>query len=185
MSSLRPTGLVQATLLLLSLVPPAGAQSADTGSSRPHKSVYGTLQSVDTGRNAVVMKSDGGERLAWRFPAPVVAEVSHFKPGDPMIVIYRQVTTNEKRVTAVAFPGTAPTPQYVNMTDARVLLRSAPGVGGACDQPDLGTITESMIAAGGVGEATGGCWCCARPDQSCRPGNKTGLGKALLVSCFE
>ena len=187
MGSLRSAGTLGAAVLLVSLgapTPEAGAQ-AGADPARPHKSVYGTLEKVDPSMNAVVMRSNDGERLGWRFPAAVVAEVARIKPGDPMIVIYRQISPSEKRVTAVAFPGAAPTALYVNMTGARVLLRSAPGVDGVCGRPEAGPATDQMIPSGGMGEAGGACWCCALADGSCVPGNKTGIGKALLVSCFE
>jgi len=29
------------------------------------------------------------------------------------------------------------------------------------------------------------CWCCAPAGESCNPGNKSGNGRALLVSCFQ
>lgn len=151
---------------------------------RPHKSVYGKLQSVDVARKSVVMVSDTGERLAWRFDAKVIAEAAKFKAGDPLIVIYRQVTSNEKRVTALAFPGSASTPVYVNMTDARVTLRSAPFVAGACGDPSASPVTESTIAAGGIGEAMEACWCCAPSGESCTPGTKSGQGRAFLVRCY-
>ncbi len=177
-------GLVLAALLLplSAQTPPAGAQS---DAPRTHKSVYGKLDGVDASRNGVIMKSDSGERLGWQFKPEVVAEVATFKPGDPMIVIYRQISPNEKRVTAVAFPGAASSALYVNMTGERVLLRSAPAVNDVCGQPDAGPVSESMIPVGGKGEGLEACWCCARAGQSCTPGNKTGQGKALLVSCFE
>lgn len=177
-------GLVLAVLLL-----PVGAQTppaqAPSDAPRPHKSVYGKLEGVDTSRNGVIMRSDAGERLAWQFKPEVVAEVATFKPGDPMIVIYRQISPNDKRVTAVAFPGAASSALYVNMTGERVLLRSAPAVDGVCGRPDAGPVSESMIPAGGRGEGLGACWCCASAGQSCAPSSKTGQGKALLVSCFE
>lgn len=187
MNSLRSArGLGVASLLLsLGAGTPRAAGQATVDPARPHKSVYGTLESADTSLNGVFMKSNSGERLAWRFGAAVVAEVARFKPGDPMIVIYRQLTPSEKRVTAIAFPGSAETALYVNMTGSRVLLRSAPGVGGVCGQPDAGPASDSMIPDGGMGEATGACWCCAPSGATCTPGNKTGQGKALLVSCFE
>lgn len=150
-----------------------------------HKSVYGKLQGVDTAQNSVVMKSDAGERLAWRFEPAVIAEAARFKSGDPIIVIYRQISPSEKRVTAVAFPGAATTPVYVNMTGLRVVLRSAPAVGGVCGRPDAGPISESTIPAGGRAESMEPCWCCAPSGVACTPGNKTGLGKALLVRCFQ
>jgi hypothetical protein len=154
------------------------------GPPAPHKSVYGKLQSVKD-LNGVIMTSDAGERLAWRFEPAVIAEAARFKLGDPMIVIYRQVTPSEKRVTAVAFPGTAATPLYVNMTGSRVVLRSAPAKDGACGQPSAGPIHESTIPSGGMAEVLDACWCCASPDESCTPGNRSGLGRALLVQCFE
>ena len=80
------------------------------------------------------MTEDGGAQLAWHFNAPVIAEAARFKPGDPLIVIYRQTSPKEKRVTAIAFPGTAKSPIYVNMTGDRVVLRSAAGVGDRCEQ---------------------------------------------------
>lgn len=177
-------GSVLAALLLpLDGSTPPATTPADP--PRPHKSVYGKLEGVDTSRNGVIMRSDAGERLAWQFKPEVVAEVATFKPGDPMIVIYRQISSNEKRVTAVAFPGAASSALYVNMTGERVLLRSAPAVDGVCGQPDAGPVSESMIPVGGRGEGLGACWCCTSAGQSCTPSSKTGQGKALLVSCFE
>ena len=152
---------------------------------RSYKSVYGKLESVDKSLRGVVMRSDAGERLAWRFPEAVVSEAARFQPGDAMIVIYRQLSANEKRVTALAFPGKASTPLYVNTTDARVVLRSAPAVGEVCGQADAGPVQEITIASGGVGEALEACWCCAPSGQSCTPGNRTGAGRALLVNCFQ
>jgi hypothetical protein len=179
-------GVVLGVLLLLltAPTPPAGAQAAP-GPSRPQKSVYGTLEKVDPSQRGVFMRSNDGERLAWQFPAPVVGEVARFKPGDPMIVIYRQISSSDKRVTAVAFPGAATTALYMNMTGSRVLLRSASAVEGVCGRPDAGPAIDRMIPDGGMGEADGACWCCAQADGSCVPGNKTGIGKALLISCFE
>jgi hypothetical protein len=102
-----------------------------------------------------------------------------------MIVIYRQVSPNEKRVTALAFPGAASTPIYVNTTGARVVVRSSPAVDGACGQPGAGPVSESTIPSGGLAEVLEACWCCAAPGEPCTPGNKSGLGRALLVQCFK
>ena len=152
---------------------------------RPHKSVYGKLSTVDKTLNGVAMTTDSGERMAWRFNPQVVAEAARFKPGDRMIVIYRQIASNEKRVTALAFPGSAPRPQYVNTTGSRVTVRSAAAVDGVCGTPDAGPVTESVIPAGGIAEVLEACWCCAAAGESCTPGNKSGNGRALLVHCFE
>lgn len=164
--------------------PRAEAQAA-TEAPAAHKSVYGKLASVDQRGNAVIMVSDAGDRLAWRFEPAVLAELARFEAGSTMIVIYRQISANEKRVTAVAFPGTADAPTYLNVTGARVILRSAPAVNGVCGQPDPGPVQETVIPDGGRADTTQACWCCASPGQTCTPGNKTGTGQALLVKCFE
>ncbi len=54
-------------------------------------------------------------------------------------------------MTAVAFPGTAQTALYMNVTGERVLLRSAPDVGGVCGQADAGAVTDSMLPPGSMG----------------------------------
>ncbi|PYQ02030.1 MAG: hypothetical protein DMF82_17435 [Acidobacteria bacterium] len=186
----RSRALVGATFLLGlfagASAPRVAAQApAPADAARPHKSVYGKLASVDKTRNGIVMKSDAGERLSWRFDAAVIAEAARFKPGDPMIVIYRQIAPNQKRVTALAFPGSATTPLYVNTTGSRVVVRSSPAVNGECGGPNAGSVSESTIPSGGVAEVLEACWCCAVPGESCNPGNKSGLGRALLVQCFE
>ena len=109
----------------------AAAQATPEG-PRAKKSVYGKLESVNTRLHGLFMTLEDGKRLAWQLNAAVIAEVEKVEPGSPMIVIYRQITPTEKRVTAVAFPGTAKTPTYVNLTGERVALRSAPMVDGAC-----------------------------------------------------
>jgi hypothetical protein len=163
----------------------ASADQAPAAPARPHKSVYGKLERVDVTLNGVIMRSNEDKRLAWKFDHPVVAELDKFKPGDPMIVIYRQISKNEKRVTAVAFPGTAERPTYINLTGLRVTLRSGPKVDGVCGREGAGPVTESLIPVGGMGEAVDECWCCAVAGESCTPGNKSGNGKAILVHCFK
>ena len=163
----------------------AAAQApAPADSSRPHKSVYGKLQRVDESLSAVFMESDDGQKLVWRLEKPVIMEAARFKPGDPMIVVYRQLTPTEKRVTALAFPGTASAPTYVNMTGSSVVLRSAPAVGGECEKLG-GPASDTPISTKGRVEIPDGCWCCASAGETCTPGNKTGLGQALLVYCFK
>jgi hypothetical protein len=184
LGSARALGLAILPLALGAMVPRSWAQTI-AGPPRPQKSVYGTLESVDVTLNRVVMKSNRGEKLAWSFEPAVVAEVARFKPGASMIVIYRPISPSEKRVTAVAFPGSAATALYLNMTDSRVVLRTAPDVGGVCGKPDAGPVTDSVLPSGGTGEAMDACWCCTLSGKSCRPENKTGKGKALLVGCFE
>jgi hypothetical protein len=183
MTKPRLPHVVVMSLLLAAATSRVIAQSASDPSAK--KSVYGKLESVDTRLNGAFMRSDQGKRLAWRFDKKVIAEMARFHPGDPMIVIYRQISSNEKRVTAVAFPGSAETPVYVNLTGARVLLRSAPMKDGACGAPDAGPIVDSVIPDGGRAEAPDACWCCSTSDATCNPANKTGKGIALLSQCFE
>ena len=165
--------------------PDSGAAKSSAELGRPSKSVRGTLERVDESLNGVIMRSEEGKRMAWKFDRPVIAELSKFKPGDPMIVIYRQISRNEKRVTAVAFPGTAEKPTYLNMTGFRILMRSSPAVKGACGDPTAEPITENMVPNGGLVEALDACWCCATDGETCTPGNRTGNGKAILAGCFK
>jgi hypothetical protein len=187
MGWLRPgAGAAAAVLAALSLRAQTPQESpSPTERPRSFKSVYGKLERVDKSLNGVIMRSDAGEQIAWRFPAAVIGEAARFKPGDPMIVIYRQLASNEKRVTALAFPGTAASPLYVNTTGERVLLRTAPSIDDVCGLPEAGPVHDTTIASGAVGEALDACWCCAPSGESCTPGNRTGAGRALLVNCFE
>jgi len=164
--------------------PPAAPAVAASPAAAPTKSVYGKLLSVDSSLNNVLMTEDGGTKLAWHFEAPVIAEAARFKPGDPLIVIYRQTAPKQKRVTAIAFPGSAKTPIYLNMTSDRVVLRSSAGVNGSCSQTS-GPVSESTIPSRGLAEVMDECWCCAPQGETCTPGNKSGLGRALLVQCFK
>jgi len=161
----------------------AAKSSAELG--RPSKSVRGKLESVDESLNGVIMRSDDGKRMAWKFDPPVIAELVKFKPGAPMIVIYRQISKNEKRVTAVAFPGAAEKPTYLNMTGARVLIRGGPAVNGACGDPTAQPVIEHTVPNAGLAEVLDACWCCAADGETCTPGNRTGAGKAVLVQCFK
>jgi hypothetical protein len=181
----RTSVWIALTALLASASSARVRAQAPADDGRPHKSVYGTLAAADVSQRSVAMKSDSGEGLGWKFEAAVVAEVAKFKPGDPMIVIYRQIAANEKRVTAVAFPGKAERPTYRNLTGGRVRLRSAPMVEGVCGKPGAGPVTEAAIPDGGLGEAVEACWCCAVDGETCAPGNKSGNGLAFLVQCFK
>jgi len=165
---------------------PAPAALPTPDATRVQKSAYGTMSAVDKSLSAVAMKTREGQRLAWKFPPRVIAQiVDNFKPGAPMIVIYRQISGSEKRVTAVAFPGSAATPIYVNTTGERVTVRTSPMVDGACGRPEAEPISESILPADGLAEVPEACWCCAVLGESCTPGNKSGNGRAFLVSCFK
>ena len=165
---------------------PAPAALPTPDATRVQKSAYGTMSAVDKSLSAVAMKTREGQRLAWKFPPRVIAQiVDNFKPGAPMIVIYRQISGSEKRVTAVAFPGSAATPIYVNTTGERVTVRTSPMVDGVCGRPEAEPISESILPADGLAEVPEACWCCAVIGESCTPGNKSGNGRAFLVSCFK
>jgi hypothetical protein len=165
---------------------PAQAAPSAPAPPAPTKSVYGKLLNVDTRLNSVLMAEDSGAQLAWQFNAAVIAEAARFKAGDPLIVIYRQIGPGpkDKRVTAIAFPGSAKSPIYFNMTGDRVVLRSAAGVDGACDKT-AGAVSESVIPAGGLAEVLEACWCCAPAGEACTPGTRSGLGRAYLAQCFK
>lgn len=171
--------------LFLSAPPPPATAQASPEPARVHKSVRGTLQSVDRRLSSVIMKSDAGESLTWRFSPAVIGEAAKFEAGTPVIVIYRQTAQNEKRVTALAFPGAAAKPVYVNLTGSRVVLRSGAAVGDVCGQAESGTVTESIIPPGERAEVKEACWCCAPSGNTCTPGNKSGNGQAFLERCFE
>ena len=111
---------------------------------------------------------------------------ARFKAGAPLIVIYRQIGPGpkDKRVTAIAFPGSAKSPIYTNLTGERVVLRSVAGVGGRCEQT-TGSVSESVIPDGGLAEVLEDCWCCAPAGETCTPGTRSGLGRAYLAQCFK
>jgi len=175
--------------VLLALAAGTASRAAETQAPadppRAHKSVYGKLETVDAKLNGVVIRSDAGERLGWRFDRRVIAQLEEFKQGDPVIVIYRQMSPGDKAVTAIAFPGKAETPIYVNATGFRVVMRSAPMVDGACGGPEAAPINQSMLPVDGTAEILDACWCCAASGDSCSPGNKSGNGRAILIRCFK
>jgi len=182
--SCSPARLLVAAFLTIALGV-SGAAGEDQPTERPPKSVYGTLLGVNATTNTVLMTSESGEKLAWRFEKDVISEAQTFAEGAPLIVIYRLLPGDIKRVTAIAFPGAEKAPTYVNMTRGRVLLRSAPAVDGACDAAGGGDVTESVIPAGGRAEVLEACWCCAKDGETCSTTTRSGVGRAYLVQCFE
>ena len=172
-------------VLFLAAPSPAAAAPASPVPARVSKSVRGNLVSVDSRLQSVIMKADTGESLTWRFSPAVIAEAAKFKAGAPVIVIYRQIAPNEKRVTALAFPGAAPKPVYVNLTGARISLRSAGANEQLCGQADVGRVTESVLPPGERADVKDACWCCAPSGNECTTANRTGNGLAFLERCFE
>lgn len=174
--------------LLLGMLPGAPATRAAAQSTAPgglaSKTVHGKLEMVNESVNGVAVVSDEGQRMAWQFDKAVIARLKDFKPGDPVVVIYR-LRGADKAVTAIGFPGAADTPVYVNLTGQRVALVSGPMVNGTCGQPAAEPVHAMSILSGGQAETSDACWCCAPAGKSCTPANKTGLGRAFLTRCYE
>jgi hypothetical protein len=187
MVSLGRTRSLFVLLLVLALgVPGVLVEAQDAAEADPPpKSVRGTLVNVRTGLNTIVIRSNEGETLSWRFEANVIEEAAKFEEGAPVIVIYRQLPDGLKRVTALAFPGVEQTPIYVNLTGERVVVRSAPRVNDSCDAAGSAGVTETTVPRGGMAEVLEGCWCCAVAGQSCPTTTQSGNGRAYLVQCFE
>lgn len=148
-----------------------------------YRSVHGTLVGVDATAGTILMTTDEGKTMAWKFDPSVTQRLGAYKKGDPTVVIYRQRGA-DKAVTAVAFPGTGPA-VYVNATGQRVELVGGPFVNGACGEPPKDPVSITSIASGSQGEIAQACWCCAPAGGTCIPANKTGPGTAFLVHCYE
>jgi hypothetical protein len=164
---------------------PQAAPSPAAGTGRiATATVHGKLDMVNERLNGVSVITDDGARMAWQLDKRVIAHVKRFKPGDPVVVIYR-VRGGGTAVTAIAFPGAAKTPTYVNTSAERVELVSGPMVDGACGKLPEAPIHTTTIPVGGRAGTEDACWCCAPAGGACVPANKTGLGQAFLVQCYE
>lgn len=174
--------------LLLGLMPGTLVSRADAQGKVPvplvYKSVHGKLETVDESASGIIMRTDEGRRMAWKFDKALVARLTGFKAGDPVVVIYRQ-RGSDKAVTAIAFPGAAAAAVYVNSTGQRVELVGGPLVNGACGEPSDAPVSTTSIPMGGQAEVAQACWCCAPAGGMCIPANKTGAGQAFLVHCYE
>jgi hypothetical protein len=181
-------GACSGVALLLALAPddarPQGASQATVPARVATDTVHGKLEGVNETLRAVAVVSDAGKRMAWQLDEGVVAQVKRFKPGDSVVVIYRE-RGGGTAVTAIGFPGAAATPVYVNTSGERVELVSGPMVGGACGQLPEASVHRTTIGVGGRAETQDACWCCAPAGKACVPANKTGLGQAFLVHCYE
>ena len=179
------SGVRLGVALLLGLSPGVLASRADAqGAPRASKSVYGTLEAVDESAGGIIMKTEEGKRVAWKFDKAIVARLTRFKAGDPVIVIYR-LRGADKAVTAVAFPGAAKTAVYHNTSGQRIELVGGPMVNGACGEPSKEPVSITSIPNGGQGEVPQACWCCAPAGGMCIPANRTGVGEAFLANCYE
>jgi hypothetical protein len=155
----RESGPVLGVALLLGLGS-AGTTAAQGTGALAVKTVHGKVEMINPSVKAVAVIADDG------------------------VVIYRERGA-DKAVTAIAFPGAAATPVYVNTTSQRVTLVSGPMVNGACGQPSAEPLRTTNILSGGQAETTDACWCCAPAGRTCTPANKTGLGRAFLTRCYE
>jgi hypothetical protein len=181
-----PRFLAVLTLAALASASTTSAQAPSPSPAPAQKSVRGKLRGVDTRLNGIAMDTDDGKPVAWRFNKAVIAEAAKEKIGGPVIVIYRLMGPEDKRVTAIAFPDPTIKPLYVNLTGDRVLLRTAPAAAdGTCTAVDPATVNDSMMPAGGRAEVLDGCWCCAPAAETCLPATRTGAGRAYLDRCFE
>jgi hypothetical protein len=160
------------------------SQSDAQGPPRASRSVYGKLETVDPSAGGIIMKTDDGRRVAWKFDKVVLDRLTEFKPGAPVVVIYRQRGA-DKAVTAIAFPGAAAAAVYHNTTGQRVELVGGPMVNGACGEPSDTPVSITSIPTGGQGEVAQACWCCAPAGGMCIPANRTGTGQAFLANCYE
>jgi hypothetical protein len=170
---------------LLAVAPASRAQAPGPAAAPPaSRSVVGTLEAVDESLNGVIMKTDEGQRVAWKFEPGVIERIRGFRPGVPVIVIYRQ-RGSDKAVTAVAFPGAAASPVYVNTSGQRVEIVGGPMVDGACGKASDAPLTSTTIPMGGQAEVPDACWCCAPAGETCTPANRTGAGQAFLANCYK
>ena len=101
------------------------------------------------------------------------------------MVVTRDVAIPLREVVVRASRSSGPGGQHANVTDSRVVLRSAPMVEGVCGNPQAAPVSESIIPVGGKAEALDACWCCATAGDSCTPANKSGNGQAVLVRCYK
>jgi hypothetical protein len=177
-------GLVVASLLGMLPGVPAPPAAAQGKGALASSTVHGKLEMVNESVRGVAVVSDEGQRMAWQFDKAVIEKLKGFKPGDPVVVIYRQRGA-DKAVTAIGFPGAAATPVYVNTTGNRIELVSGPMVNGACGQPADAPPHTTTLPLGGQAETWDACWCCAPAGRTCTPANKTGLGRAFLTRCYE
>ena len=98
--------------LLLGLLPGAPSPRAaaqDTG-ALASRTVHGKLEMVNESVRGVAVVSDAGQRMAWQFDEAVIEKLKGFKPGDPVVVIYRAAGRATRRSRRSASPAPRPRP---------------------------------------------------------------------------
>ena len=124
------------------------------------------------------MMTDDGKRVAWKFDAAIIGRLAPFKPGDPVIVIYRE-QGGGKAVTAIAFPGTSAKPVYVNTSGERVAARGRSD-GRRRLRPAVGhPLSTTTIPVGGQAEVADACWCCAPGRRELHPRQQDRCGDGV------
>lgn len=176
-----------ALLLVVASLGPARGAAAQGAIAVPLvlKSVHGKLDTLDKQRGGIFVVSDDGRKMSWRLEKGVIDRLTGFKKGDPIVVIYRQRGGGNTAVTAVAFPGAAATPVYINTTGHRIEFISGPKVNDKCGEMGDAPLNHSTVPVDGMAEVSDECWCCAPAGEACAPANKTGLGKAFLTQCYK
>jgi hypothetical protein len=185
------TSLAALGVLLAAAHPCDLAAQAPTPRPLATGSVSGTLATVDKPLNGLVIRNEAGEHVAWRLDRSVIEQVSKFKKGDRLWIIYRELGGGDRAVTAVGFPGSEAKPVYVNATGSTVRLRTAPYVNGACrGYREDGQVGQFRLFRGSSTEDEAPCWCCSSIEQTCEPANRSYepgdkvTGRIILSRCF-
>ena len=170
---------------------PLAAQASLTGPGVTG-SVSGTLVTVDKPLSGLILRTDEGRQMAWRLDRSVLEQLSRFKKGDRMWVIYRELGGGDRAVTAIGFPGTETVPVYVNATGAGVRLHTAGYLeGGTCrGYREDGQVSHQLVLRGGRAGNEARCWCCSSMQETCDPANRAYepgdrvTGRIILSRCF-
>jgi hypothetical protein len=177
-------------VLALALCLPADRAGAQPAPAAPliYQSIEGSIEKVDQRLNGIILRDRDGKRHAWKLGTPVIQEAARYKPGDSMWVIYRQIGTGERAVTAVGFPGSQEKPVYVNATGDTVVLRTGPFTDGACRPVPPEQVTDHDLRAGTDFSDEAPCWCCASRGKQCELANRShddrGTGRIVLARCY-
>jgi hypothetical protein len=191
--SFAPAHPVRATDAQAAAQEDAAASAARRYPPLPQGTITGTLVSVDARLNGVIVREEStGKQMAWRIDKAAVKELSSFKPGDKLFVIYRETGGGNRSITAIGFPGSAPKPLYRNATAASVQLISGPYVNGTCGgSREPADLHHRRMARGTGYEDDQPCWCCAPFGETCEPRNRAFepggdevTGTIVLSRCF-
>jgi hypothetical protein len=105
---IRESGPVLGVALLLGLWSAATMAAQGTGALAV-KTVHGKVEMINPSVNAVAVIADDGHRMAWQFDEAVIEKLKAFKPGDAVVVIYRERGSDKLRTTNILSGGQAET----------------------------------------------------------------------------